>query len=81
VQFYSEAGAIITPRPRYARGGSAEAGTVPDFPSLHALLPLFFTLKFISCMYDSWTPGYAVAHPAYPVGPPLHTGSQFIQGG
>jgi hypothetical protein len=32
----------------------------------------FFLLQnFISYLYDSRTPGYAVAHPAYPVGPPL----------
>jgi len=31
----------------------------------------FFTLKISTYLYDWRTPGYAVAHPAYPVGPSL----------
>jgi len=33
----------------------------------------FFTLKISTYLYDWRTPGYAVAHPAYPVGPSLNT--------
>jgi hypothetical protein len=38
---------------------------------LHCFLSLFLRINFLLCMYDCWTPGYAVAHPAYAVGPSL----------
>ena len=38
---------------------------------LRASFLFFLHIKFILCMYDYWTPGYVVAHPAYPMGPPL----------
>ena len=37
------------------------------------LFLFFFTLKISTYLYDWRTPGYAVAHPAYPVGPSLST--------
>ena len=35
------------------------------------LFLFFFTLKISTYLYDWRTPGYAVAHPAFPVGPSL----------
>lgn len=62
----------VTPRPRPAQllRGPRACGSTEHEPS--CFLFFFFThIKFILCIYDYWTPGYAVAHPAYPVGPSL----------
>jgi hypothetical protein len=62
----------VTPRPRPAQllRGPRACGSAEHEPSCF-LFFIFLHIKFILCIYDYWTPGYAVAHPAYPVGPPL----------
>jgi len=44
---------------------------------LFLFLFLFFTLKISTYLYDWQTPGYTVAHPAYPVGPSLTVSNLF----
>ena len=70
---HSAAQQLHCPRSPRLLGASeiAEPRVQDESQSADRFLFYFFTLKISTYLYDWQTPGYAVAHPTYPVGPSL----------